>query len=88
MFIPTPHFTAMTLFLSPLSLQEAQPALLEAGSAPSPSPPQPVGECLALLEARHGEWPGESFHTVPQLSHASDRLRVLNQEVLEVLELS
>lgn len=58
----------------------------------SPFPPLPpsslLGECLALLEARHGEGPGESFHAVPQLRHASDRLRVLNQEVLEVLELA
>lgn len=41
-----------------------------------------------VMEARHGEWPGKSFNSVAQFGNASHRLRVLNQEVLEVLELS
>lgn len=41
-----------------------------------------------VTEARHGEWPGKSFNSVAQFCNASHCLWVLNQEVLEVLELS
>ena len=43
---------------------------------------------LVVVEARHGEGPGEGLHPLPEGCDASHRLRVLQQEALEVLQLS
>lgn len=43
---------------------------------------------LMVMEPGHGEGPGKNFNTVAQGCDASHRLRVLQKEVLEVLELS
>ena len=51
-------------------------------------PPDSIQACLMVVEARHREWPGESFDTVAQIGDASHGLWILEKEVLEVLELS
>lgn len=41
-----------------------------------------------VVEAGHGEGPREGFDAMAQVGNASHGLRVLEKEVLEVLELS
>lgn len=55
---------------------------------PPPPTPDSISAGLMVKEAWHGERPGESFYTVAQVGNTSHSLRVLKQEVLEVLELS
>lgn len=78
-----PHDTTMTFFLSPSTLQPSQRSatwLLW--------PPESILACLMVMESWHREWPGKSLNAVAQFGNASHSLRILNKEVLEVLELS
>lgn len=57
-----------------------------------PGSPIPAGgaraPCSVVAEAGHGEGTSKGLHALAQVSQAALRLRVLQQEGLEVLELT